>query len=52
MKRPTAGIATPITLSASLGGDVKIVLWGAALILAFPEEQHLAWVSAGGAAAL
>lgn len=51
-QRPTAGIATPVTLSACLGGDVKIILWGAVLILAFPKEQDLAWIPAGGAAAL
>lgn len=51
-ERPSTGIATPVTFFASLGGDVKIVLRGAALILAFPKEQDLAWVSAGGAAAL
>lgn len=38
--------------SASLGGDVEVVLGGAALVLAFPKEQDLAWISAGGAAAL
>lgn len=38
--------------SASLGGDVEVVLGGAALVLAFPKEQDLAWVSAGGAGAL
>lgn len=38
--------------SACLGGDVKIVLWGTALILAVPIEQDLAWISAGGTAGL
>lgn len=51
-QRTTACIATPITLSACLGGDVKIVLWGTALILAVPIEQDLAWISAGGTAGL
>lgn len=51
-ERTGTGVATPVTLFASLGGDVKVVLGGAALILAFPKEQDLAWVSAGGAAAL
>lgn len=37
---------------AGPGGEIKIVLGGTALILAFPKEQNLAWVSAGGAAAL
>lgn len=51
-QRATACVATPITLSARLGGDVQIVLWGTALILAVPKEQDLAWISAGGTAGL
>lgn len=37
---------------ANLGGEVKIVLWGTALILTFPKEQDLVWISAGGTAGL
>lgn len=51
-QRPAAHVATPITLSARVGGDVKIVLWGAAVVPAFPKEQHLVRVSAGGTAGL
>lgn len=51
-QRPAARVATPVALSAYPGGEVQIVLWGAALILTFPEEQDLVWVSAGGTAGL
>lgn len=51
-QRPSALIATPVALFACLGGDIQVVLRGTALILAFPKEQHLAGVSAGGTAGL
>lgn len=37
---------------ARVGGEVKIVLWGTALVLTFPKEQNLVWISAGGTAGL
>lgn len=37
---------------ADLGGEVKKVLWGTALILTFPKEQDLVWISARGTAGL
>lgn len=51
-QRPAARIATPVTFFACLGGDLKIVLWGTSLILTFPKEQDLLWISAGGTAGL
>lgn len=51
-QRPAARIATPVTLFACVGREVKIVLWGTALILTIPKEQDLVWISAGGTAAL
>lgn len=51
-QRPAARTATPVTFFACLGGKVKIVLWGTALLLTLPKEQDLVWISAGGTAGL
>lgn len=49
---PTACIATPVTLFAGVGREVKVVLGCTALILTFPKEQNLVWISTGGTAGL
>lgn len=50
-KRTVVQFRKSITF-ACLGGEVKIILWGTALILTFPKEQDLVWISAGGTAGL
>lgn len=49
---PAACVAAPVTLFACIGGEIKIVLGGTALILTISKEQDLVWISAGGTAGL
>lgn len=45
-QRAFAGITTPVALSAGPGRGVEVVLMGAAVILAFSEQQDLGRVAA------
>lgn len=46
-QRAFTGVTTPVTLSAGPGRGVEVVLMGAAVVLAFPEQQDLGRVAAG-----
>lgn len=45
-----AGVTAPVTLSASVGGKVQVILLSTAVVLALPEEQDLGCISARRAA--